>query len=181
MLDQKRERGKSVSLIANTHDELVVRMPHGTSLRVEVHDSNRVEISLRAAFSQAARPGDVMPDGTVFAGISPQSKKPLYVTPQDAPHTMDWHAAMSYAKALTAHGHKDWRLPDSEELNQIFENSTAIGGFVTWGWSPAGWYWSSSEKENKKSTNNARLQSFSDGTQHDVNKANGLSVRCVRS
>jgi hypothetical protein len=29
--------------------------------------------------------GDKMPDGTVFAGISPETNKPMYATPKNAP------------------------------------------------------------------------------------------------
>src|SRR5258708_6921449 len=35
--------------------------------------------------SSQATPGDRMPDGTVYAGISPESGKPMYTTPGDAP------------------------------------------------------------------------------------------------
>ncbi len=30
------------------------------------------------------QPGDRMPDGTIYAGISPDSRRALYVTPADA-------------------------------------------------------------------------------------------------
>ena len=29
--------------------------------------------------------GDEMPDGTVYAGLSPDTNKPMYTTPADAP------------------------------------------------------------------------------------------------
>ena len=35
--------------------------------------------------NDAARPGYVMQDGTIFAGRSPHTGRPLYVTPADAP------------------------------------------------------------------------------------------------
>lgn len=189
---QNSEAIRSVSFSTDASQELVVRVPPGTALRVERHDSNRVEIDLRPAFSQAAQPGNVMPDGTVFAGISPRSKKPLYVTPQDEPRTMDWQTARGSAWVLTAHGHGDWRIPHHEELNVIFRNSAAIGGFSTMqslkpsfsralksllGDSvPNGWYWSSSEEDSIY----ARSQRFTDGCQGLSNKLYAQSVRYVR-
>lgn len=192
MTKKKLEENVSVSFRSEGCQDLVVRVPLGIALRVERHESNRVEIDLHAAFCQAARPGELMPDGTVFAGISPRSDKPLYVTQQDAPHLMNWHAARSYAWVLTAHGYGDWRIPDREELDVIFRNSAAIGGFSTMdsikpslirtlksklGVSvPDGWYWSSSEDNSPY----ARSQRFSDGCRSLSNKLNRLSVRCVR-
>jgi hypothetical protein len=32
--------------------------------------------------------GDKMPDGTIYAGISPDTKQAMYATPADAPTTM---------------------------------------------------------------------------------------------
>jgi hypothetical protein len=36
----------------------------------------------------APQPGDRMEDGAVYAGISPETGKPMYTTPADAPLTM---------------------------------------------------------------------------------------------
>jgi hypothetical protein len=70
----------------------------------------------------------------------------------------------------------DWYLPSQGELNVLYTNRAAIGGFNLSGSFPAGWYWSSSEDAN----GHARLQRFSDGYQSYYTKFNGLSVRCVR-
>lgn len=63
-----------------------------------------------------SNPGDHMRDGTIFAGISPDTHEPMYTTPSDAPLTMRWKEAMDYAARLDAHGHKDWRVPTKGEL-----------------------------------------------------------------
>jgi hypothetical protein len=55
--------------------------------------------------------GDRMADGTIYAGISPDTDKPLYTTPADAPLTYTFNQAQEYAAALDAHGHHDWRVP----------------------------------------------------------------------
>jgi hypothetical protein len=34
-----------------------------------------------------------------------------------------------HAATLNAHGHKDWRLPTKVELDVLFNNRAAIGGF----------------------------------------------------
>src|ERR1039457_3891244 len=89
--------------------------------------------------------GDKMPDGTVLAGISPDTNKPMYATPADASLTMTFNEAQEYAAKLDAHGHKDWRVPTKAELNVLFNNRAAIGGFDKTGLYPAAWYRSSSQ------------------------------------
>src|SRR5689334_12641709 len=69
-----------------------------------------------------ASPGDRMPDGTIFVGISPKTQQPMYATPADAPLRMTWEEAMKYAARLDAHGHRDWRVPTKAELNLLWEN-----------------------------------------------------------
>jgi hypothetical protein len=88
------------------------------------------------------------------------------------------HQAAQACADLSAHGQTDWYLPAKDELNVLYANEAAIGGFNTSGSFPAGYYWSSSEN----GSNFAWPQRFSDGVQGLFNgKANGLSVRCVRS
>jgi hypothetical protein len=83
--------------------------------------------------------GDKMPDATIFAGVSPDTGKPMYTTPADAPLTMTFNDASDYAKKLDAHGHQDWRVPNQDELDVLFNNRAAIGGFDVSGSDPAGW------------------------------------------
>jgi hypothetical protein len=142
--------------------------------------NGNVPVTLHPAANDAAtlakqtepRIGERMPDGTVYAGTSPDTGKPMYTTPADAPLTMKWIKAMQ----LEAHGHKDWKLPSQAEQDVLFANRTAIGGFNTSGSFPAGYYWSSSEGSNVS----AWFQRFSDGLQDFSLKSYGLSVRCVR-
>jgi hypothetical protein len=120
--------------------------------------------------------GEEMPDGTVYAGISPDTGKAMYATAADAPLTYTFNQAQKYAEELDAHGHKDWRVPTKAELNVLFKNRAAIGGFNETGSDPAGWYWSSSQD----STNYAWDQRFSDGNQGNNGKVYDSSLRCVR-
>ena len=121
-------------------------------------------------------PGDRMPDGTIYAGDSPDTGKPMYTTPVDAPLAMTFNEASKYAKSLDAQGHQDWRLPTKAELNVLFNNRAAIGGFNVSGSDPAGWYWSGTQVSKW----NAWDQRFSDGFQDYGFKDDHSSVRCVR-
>ena len=66
--------------------------------------------------------GDKMPDGTIFAGISPDTHQPMYAVPADASISMDFNEAAKYAAKLDAHGHEDWRVPTKAELDVLFQN-----------------------------------------------------------
>ena len=126
--------------------------------------------------NQAPTPGDKMPDGTVFAGISPDTNKPMYATPGDASLTMKFNDAQKYAAGLEANGHKDWHVPTKAELNVLFNNRAAIGGFDISCSDPAGWYWSASPFYTWTEWG----QRFSDGAHFNYYKSNHSSVRPVR-
>jgi len=81
--------------------------------------------------------------------------------------------AAGLARAYTGGGHSDWYLPSIDELNVLYLNKTAIGGF------PAGKfrYWSSSER----SGTDAWIEDLSDGGQVWFNKNEPYRVRAVRS
>ena len=130
---------------------------------------------------KAAEPkvGDKMPDGTIYAGISPETNKPMYATPADAPLTMTFNEATEYAAKLDAHGHRDWRVPTKAELNVLFNNRAAIGEFNLTGSVPAGWYWTSSQG-NGWEVQFVRDQRFSDGYQGIDGPDGHSSLRCVR-
>jgi hypothetical protein len=120
--------------------------------------------------------GDKMEDGTVYAGISPDTGKAMYATPADAPLTYTFNQARKYAQHLDAYGHKDWRAPTKAELNVLFRNRAAIGGFDISGSYPSGWYWSSSQLN----LFSAWEHRFSDGVQGYNFKVFVSSLRCVR-
>jgi hypothetical protein len=46
--------------------------------------------------------GTMMPDGTIYAGISPDTGRPMYATPKDAPLTATFNEAGTYAQELDA-------------------------------------------------------------------------------
>ena len=170
-------------------DDFGTAVVEGGGITVELSDNGDVtvhtngNVKLRPAANDHAKPestelkiGDRMADGTVFAGISPDTGKAMYATPKDAPLTYSFNQAKKYAAKLEAHGHQDWRVPTKGELNVLFNNRAAIGGFDVSGSTPGGWYWSSSSC----GTWDAWGQRFSDGLQGNGLKDNRSSVRCVR-
>jgi uncharacterized repeat protein (TIGR02543 family) len=72
---------------------------------------------------------------------------------------------------LELNGYSDWYLPSKDELNKLYINRTAIGGFAS------GYYWSSSES----SSIIAWGQYFNSGFQIDGIKDFTGSVRAVRA
>jgi hypothetical protein len=73
---------------------------------------------------------------------------------------------------LTYGGRSDWYLPARDELDVLYNNAAAIGGFDTSGT----YYWSSSEH----SYSHAWRRRFSDGGQGTNDKKYTYAVRCAR-
>jgi len=82
-----------------------------------------------------------------------------------------WDAAKKACKELRENGYNDWYLPSKKELNQLYLNRSAVGGFAS------GVYWSSTEDD----ANDAWGQDFDDGNQNVVDKGNEWRVRPVRA
>ena len=123
--------------------------------------------------------GDEMPDGTIYAGISPDTNQPIYAAPADAPMSMDFNAAAKYATGLEVGGKKGFRVPSKAELNVLFQNrekGALKGTFNLAGSDPASWYWSGTPY----TFNLAYCQRFSDGLQSYGLRDGVSSVRCVR-
>jgi Protein of unknown function (DUF1566)/Putative metal-binding motif len=83
-----------------------------------------------------------------------------------------WNIAARICGDLVLGGYNDWYLPSTNELNQLYINRVAIGGFASNG------YWSSSVGFN----NNAWFQYFSNGAEGINNKVNNFFlVRAIRA
>ncbi|WP_162262813.1 DUF1566 domain-containing protein [Legionella hackeliae] len=80
-------------------------------------------------------------------------------------------SAIQICYELNQGGYQDWYLPAKDELNCLFQNRVAIGGFDNVG------YWSSTESF----VDVARFQDFSDGGLSFALKSNTRRVRCVRA
>lgn len=73
---------------------------------------------------------------------------------------------------LVLNGYSDWFLPSQDELNLMYAQRTAIGGFAS------ACYWSSSEYNDYR----VYVQYFLNGTQSsDFHKGTPDSVRAVRA
>jgi hypothetical protein len=83
--------------------------------------------------------------------------------------------AGSYAAQLCANyhggGYGDWYLPSQYELNLLYQQKTAVGGFARAG------YWSSTESSN----GSAWWQDFVYGYQYNDDKYYPYSVRAIRA
>ena len=90
----------------------------------------------------------------------------LEVASEDAPRSANWEQAKQYCSGLGS----GWYLPSKDELNQLYQHKTEIGGFS------AEFYWSSTES----SSNNAWAQYFYNGNQVSSHKSYANRVRCVR-
>ena len=84
--------------------------------------------------------------------------------------------AAGLARACTDGGYSDWYLPSFGELNKLYLNRVAIGGFVTLEGGPG--YWSSTEYN---AAGDAFHQYFYDGDQYPVGKVYTNRVRAVRA
>lgn len=155
--------------------------PHGND---QVPDgasqvSDRADPTASCEQPSGPRIGAMMTDCTVYAGISPDTGKPMYAMPADASLTLTFNEARKHAKTRNARNtldHDDWRVPTKSELNELFNNRAAIGGFDVTGSGSSVWYWSSSSD----GIWNAWGQRFSDARQDYYSKDLRSSVRLVR-
>jgi hypothetical protein len=98
-----------------------------------------------------------------------------------------FNPAAAYCYYLNLHGQTDWYLPSKDELDVLYTNRTAIGGFFSFS---RGVYGSSSELDSHRAwvqhfadvDQNAVLQGFGNGAQTADGKSPGRAyhVRCVR-
>ena len=79
--------------------------------------------------------------------------------------------AFQVAADYTNNSKTDWFLPSKDELNQLYQQKTTVGGFST-----ADYYWSSSEFDASV----AWIQFFYVGTQSSYTKSTTYFVRPVR-
>jgi hypothetical protein len=68
-------------------------------------------------------------------------------------------------------GYSDWYLPGKDELNKLYINRAAIGGFANFN------YWSSTDLNS----NGAWARNFGLGHLYGPNKASTAHVRAVRA
>jgi hypothetical protein len=152
-------------------------------MRVRSNEFNRQNLGKERVMTGTAfepKIGDNMDDGTVYAGVSPDTGEPMYAMRGAAPIVTAHFLAERYTRILNAHGHTDWRVPTIGEVNVLFNNRAAIGGFDETGLDPAGKYWSSSPHVNEFDDAFCTKR-FSDGREESTFAiAGSASLRCVR-
>jgi len=124
--------------------------------------------------------GQLMEDGTIYAGKSPTTGKALYAAPADASLCMSFRKAAKYARKLEIDGNKDFRLPTKEELKLLYKarsKGAFNGTFKTEDEEKSGWYWSSTTSAFPFMMSSRRFYS---GMPFPTFKLNRASVRCVR-
>jgi len=109
--------------------------------------------------------------GGIIAYIDSTGQHGLMAATADYNGELSWYDAMDYCNGLTVGHHEDWYLPNQDELNQLYVNRVAIGGFND------DYYWSSTVFD----FDNAWGQGFGNGVQSIGNKNYTSSVRAVRA
>lgn len=110
--------------------------------------------------------GEKMPDGTIYAGVSPDSGNALFAMPQDLPNRLSWTEAQKAASEQNYAGHADWRLPTRSEIELMRQANAWSGGS----------YWTATEY-NK---HDAWYLSGNAGNAGLALKSADHRVRCVR-
>jgi hypothetical protein len=112
--------------------------------------------------------------GYVF-WVSADGKHGLVAETQEQGYT-SWYEAQNLISNPSNHSvdgqkFRDWRMPTKYELNEMYVQRVAIGGFAN------GFYWSSTEL----GLDDAWLQGFLNGYQDYFNKSFNFYVRAVRA
>ena len=126
--------------------------------------------------NDALSPGEKMPDGTIYAGVSPETGKAMYTTLADAPLKMKWETAKDYTAKLHSHGYSDWRVPTQAELNVLIQSLSAVADFNRSGSVAADEYWTSVEGGNPALWDKRFSKTYED--QRD--KPGMMALHCVR-
>lgn len=130
---------------------------------------------IEAQQNTAPKIGDKMKDGTIYAGVSPDTKKPMYAAPEDVRRLASFNSAKKICDK------KGFRLPTKDELNVLWQNRDkgALKGTFNQTESDSssvGLYFSSAPVNPIHSWS----QRFSNGKQFPAFNDDHLSARCVR-
>ncbi len=122
-----------------------------------------------SAVASAVKIGDNYGGGIVFF-VDVTGQHGLVAATSDAGEKTNWYDAKIQANHFR-NGYGDWCLPNSQQLNQLYINRSAVGGFSYYG------CWSSTEG----SAEGAWGQGFGSGYQDGSGKSVGWCVRAVRA
>ncbi len=117
--------------------------------------------------------GDTGPAGGIVfydKGYYSDGWRYLEATPRDQGE-YNWKKAKEICADLVLGGYDDWFLPSKDQLNELYKQKEAVGGFSS------DYYWSSSETNFPL----AWGQNFGSGSQYDIHSFHGNRVRAVRA
>ncbi|MEI6757710.1 MAG: TIR domain-containing protein [Chlorobium sp.] len=138
-----------------------------------VQAERKPDIRQKTPASTTLKIGDYYGGGKV-AWLDSTGKHGLIAAKADLPggDKYTWEAAKKACKELNENGYNDWYLPSKDELNHLYTNRSAVGGFAVIG------YWSSTEI----SADSAWRQTFGSGVQYyNFGKYDEWRVRPVRA
>ncbi len=124
--------------------------------------------------------GDLMPDGTVFAGLSYDGLG-LYCLPARVEGYHSIQLAKAFLQSLTEFGYGDWRLPNHDEAKELYRNRACgnLNGLFQEDISEyryAALYWATYGLKNKNiGTKSFHTRTFYKG--HDVDRQRIFPVR----
>ncbi|MEM8571793.1 MAG: hypothetical protein AAGG56_12945 [Pseudomonadota bacterium] len=144
---------------------------NGKSVEVALDPTTETNFRVIGSFSKAARPGQVMPDGTIYAGVSPINLVPAFFAAKDATELMDRDEAEAFADNCKDHGYSDWGLPRAKDLSHaITSNRDTARLFER---SPY-WTW------DTRSLGGAKIVWGETGADRTIGRINKHKVRLIR-
>ena len=166
--------------VASARPSLTIGDPYGGGI-VAYIDGTGVHGLIAAAADQTSDPGiqwatepywDISVPGALGTAIGTGAANTDAIIAQNGAGTS---YAAGLARAYTSGGYSDWFLPSRDELNQLYLNRVAIGGFST---AESSCYWSSSQYAAYAP--GAWLHSYH-GPQSVTERAAANRVRAVRA
>ena len=154
----------------------VTGLTNGTAYTFTVTATNSVGTSAASAASNsvtlALAIGDPYQGGKIF-WLDATGQHGLIAAPDDQ-SAKGWSAAQ-LCNDLVLGGYSDWYLPSKDELNKLYLNKGAVGGFASA--YDSAYYWSSTEYNFSFTW----VQNFHDGYQTPNYNYNTSRVRAVRA
>lgn len=130
---------------------------------------------------QVKRIGTRAEDGTVYAGVSPDTGTAMYALAVDEAGELTFQEAQERANVLSRESGQSYRVPSAAELTVLFNNRSAIGGFDESGAYPRGYYRSATHMNDNPESVGASVMRHPHQEPFNISKAYGVSVRLVRS
>ena len=160
-----------LDIILNEKGVLTEYDRNGKPVEIALDPTTETNFRVMGSFSKAARPGQVMQDGTIYAGVSPLNLVPAFFAAKDAPELMDWDEAEKFADNCKDHGYTDWALPRTKDLSRaITSNRDTARLFAR---SPY-WTW------DTRSLGGAKIVRGETGVNRTIGRRNKHKVRLIR-